>query len=329
MRILKLTGNKITNFLYGLPRVLFINFYRFFLRIRISDSKKIPSDHPVIFAFNHTTGADPIIALSALKRKIHFLADSGRFTNRFTAFFMRKFANSTPVFQKEARKNIKSFKELILISSSKKVSFGIFPEGDLFKKGKFGEFRDGAAYLSFKTKIPIVPVYMHNVSLGPTDDGWVGRHPVFEGIASLFMNTYRRIHVFIGDPIDPMAESIMKELNELTDKKEYKKIIDKITQELEKEFLELKEEAAIFSISGKSAQSAKPSRLKKLTRMQKPGILIAGNSKTGCVENRTIITKNSIAGQLKTEPGFESMDKNEFTNFDEDEELIVNPANAK
>jgi 1-acyl-sn-glycerol-3-phosphate acyltransferase len=243
MKVLKLINNKITNAFYNLPRVLFINFYRFFLRIRISNPKKIPSNHSVIFAFNHTTGADPIIALSALRRKIHFLADSGRFTNRFTAFFMRKFANSTPVFQKEARKNIKSFKELLLISSNKKISFGVFPEGDLFKKGKFGKFHDGAAYLSFKTKIPIVPVYLHNVSLGPTNESWVGRHPVFEGIASLFMNTYRRIHVFIGDPIDPIAENIMEELSDLTDKNEYKKIIDKITEELEKEFLDLKEEA--------------------------------------------------------------------------------------
>ena len=89
---------------------------------------------------------------------------------------------------------------------------------------------------------------MHNINLGPTDEDWVRRHPVFEGIASLFMNTFRRIHVYIGDPIDPMAENIMEELTELTDKKEYKKIIDKITEELEKEFLELKEEAE-FSIS--------------------------------------------------------------------------------
>ena len=243
MKILRLIGYKIANAFYSLPRVMFINFYRSFLRISISDSKKIPKDHSVIFAFNHTTGADPIIALGALKRKICFLADSERFTNRFTTFFMRRFANSIPVFKQQAEKNIKSFKELFKISKNKKIFFGVFPEGNLFKKGKFGEFRDGAAYLSFKTKIPIVPVYMHNVSLGPKNESWVGRHPVFEGIASLFMNTYRRIHVYIGDPIDPMAENIMGELKELTDKEEYKKIIDKITRELEKEFLELKEEA--------------------------------------------------------------------------------------
>jgi 1-acyl-sn-glycerol-3-phosphate acyltransferase len=329
MKILKLIGNKIANAFYSLPRVLFINFYRSFLRIRITNQKKIPNGHAVIFAFNHTTGADPIIALGALRRKIHFLADSGRFTNSFTAFFMRKFANSTPVFQKEARKNIKSFKELLLISSNKKVSFGIFPEGDLFKKGKFGKFHDGAAYLSFKTKIPIVPVYMHNVSLGPTNESWVGRHPVFEGIASLFMNTYRRIHVFIGDPIDPIAENIMEELSDLTDKNEYKKIIDKITEELKKEFLELKEEADILSISGKSALPAESLLAGKPARVQKSGILITDNSKTNNMKTKSAITGNSITGQLKTSPGCEDININDFMDFGEDEELIAGPAAAK
>jgi 1-acyl-sn-glycerol-3-phosphate acyltransferase len=329
MKILKLIGNKIANAFYSLPRVLFINFYRSFLRIRISNPKKIPSGHAVIFAFNHTTGADPIIALGALRRKIHFLADSGRFTNRFTAFFMRKFANSTPVFQKEARKNIKSFKELLLISGNKKVSFGIFPEGDLFKKGKFGKFHDGAAYLSFKTKAPIVPVYMHNVSLGPTNESWVGRHPVFEGIASLFMNTYRRIHVFIGDPIDPMAENIIEELSDLTDKKEYKKIIDKITEELEKEFLKLKEEADIFSISGKPAQPQKSFHAGKPGGALKSGTFIADNSRINSAKTKSSIAGNNIAGQLKTSPGRDDINNNGFLDLGEDEELIIDPANAK
>jgi len=328
MKIVKLIGNKFAYAFYNLPRILFINFYRSFLRIRISNPKKIPNNHAVIFAFNHTTGADPIIALGALRRKIHFLADSERFTNSFTAFFMRKFADSTPVFQREAWKNFKSFKELLLISTNKKISFGIFPEGDLFKKGKFGKFHDGAAYLSFKTKIPIVPVYMHNVSLGPTDEGWVGRHPVFEGIASLFMNTYRRIHVFIGDPIDPMAENIMEELSSLADKNEYKKIIDKITEELKKEFLELKEEAEIFSISGKPSQPTESFQAGKSARVQKSGILIADKSETISVKTKSAIADNSITGQLTT-PGYDNINNDNILDFGGDEELIVNPATAK
>ena len=328
MKILKIIGSKVAYAFYSLPRILFINFYRSFLRIRISNPKKIPRDHSVIFAFNHTTGADPIIALSALRRKIYFIADSERFTNRFTTFFMRKCANSTPIFKNETRKNIKSFKELFSISMDKRIFFGIFPEGDLYKKGKFGKFHDGAAYLSFKTKIPIVPVYMHNLNLGPTDEGWVERHPVFEGIASLFTNTFRRIHVFFGDPIDPMAENIMEELSGLTDKKEYKNILDKITKQLEKEFLELKEEAEIFSIS-KNSERINNSQIKNSTSPQKPAVILPDNSKVENIKAKKIRVLNNNAGKPQIAPALENLNPDELVSFKQDEELIVSPANAK
>lgn len=328
MRILKLIGSKLADIFYNLPRILVINSYRSFLRIKISDLKKIPRDQSVIFAFNHTTGADPLIALGALRRKIHFIADSANFTNRLTSFFMRRFANSTPIFKKEAKKNIKSFKELFLISREKIIFFGIFPEGDLFKKEKFGKFKDGAAYLSYKTKLPIVPVYMHNICLGSTDEGWVDRHPVFEGISSLFINTFRKIHVFIGDPIDPVAENIMEELSGLTDKKEYKKILDKITKQLEKEFLELKEEAEIFPIS-KNSERINNFRIKNSTRLQKPAVLLPDNSKVENIKTKKIRTLNNNAGKPQIAPALENLNPDELVSFKQDEELVISPTNAK
>jgi 1-acyl-sn-glycerol-3-phosphate acyltransferase len=305
MRILKLTGSKLADIFFDLPRILVINNYRFFLRIKITNPKKIPNDHSVIFAFNHTTGADPIIALGALRRKIHFIADSANFSNRFTSFFMRRFANSTPIFKKEPKKNINSFKELFLISKEKIIFFGIFPEGDLFKKGKFGKFKGGAAFLSFKTKLPIVPVYIHNICLGSTNEDWVDRHPVLEGISSLFLNTFHKIHIFIGDPIDPMAENIMEELGELTDKNEFKKILDKITEKLEKEFIRLREEADGFYILKESCLTTKP------FQENEPAFLILENSKSENIKKKKIRTvKNNT-----TKPSASAVD--EYLNPDE------------
>jgi 1-acyl-sn-glycerol-3-phosphate acyltransferase len=243
MRFLKKTLSGILNFFYGIPRFVIINSYRMTLRIKISGFKKIPREHSAIFAFNHTNGADPFIVLSTIRKKIYFLTDSERFSNRLTSFFMRRFTNSIPVFKKEFNKNFKSFKELFDISKGKKIFFGIFPEGELFKNDIFGKFKNGAAYLSYKTQIPIIPVYLHNLHKGAAKGSWFDRHPVFEGISAIMLNTFRRVHVFIGDPIDPMAENIIEDFSEIADKKEYKKIIDKITAALEKEFNELKDEA--------------------------------------------------------------------------------------
>jgi len=234
---------RITDIFYSIPRILFINFYKLIIRIKIFNMKRIPKDGAAIFAINHPTGADPIIILAALKKKIYFLADSENFRTKFTSFFMRKFTNSIPVFKKEFMKNIKSFRELFSINLSKNVFFGIFPEGNLNKKDKLEKFRKGAAYFSYKTKLPIIPIYIHNILKGPSEKRWFGRNRVIEGIIALIINTFRKIHIFIGEPIDPMAENIINDFKNLTDKKTYKHIVENINKALEEEFFELKTEA--------------------------------------------------------------------------------------
>lgn len=260
---------KLSNFFYSIPRFFFINFYKSITRIRVFDHNKLPKDGPAIFAINHVTGADPIIVLAALKKKIYFLADSENFRTRFTEFFMRKFGNSIPVFKKRFMKNVKSFKELLLLSltkTNKNIFLGVFPEGDLIKKDSFGKFHKGAAYLSYKTKFPIIPVYIHNLLKGPSEKRWFGRNRVMEGIIALIINSFRKIGVFIGEPIDPLAENITKDLKVLADKKTYKKIVENINRALEKEFLELKRQAEELFAIFKSKPLPKPSKENQLAQ---------------------------------------------------------------
>ena len=94
MRELK---TKIADFFFSIPRVLFINFFKLFLRIRVFDQSKIPKDSSAILAINHTTGADPIVLLGAVRKKIYFIASAKNFGSRFTDFFMRRFTNSFPI----------------------------------------------------------------------------------------------------------------------------------------------------------------------------------------------------------------------------------------
>jgi 1-acyl-sn-glycerol-3-phosphate acyltransferase len=235
---------KISDFFYSIPVVLFINFYKLFTRTRVFNAKRLPGNKSVILAINHTADADPVILLAAIKRKICFVAESENFGNWLTNFFMRKFANCVPVFNKEqSSKNTKSFKELFNISKNRNVFFGIFPEGVLNKKNGFKQFRKGAAYLSYKTNLPIIPIYMHNTNRGPESERWIWTNRVTRGIISLIINAYRRIHIFIGEPINPIAESILEEFKDFTDPGTYKKIINNINKALEEEFLELKSEA--------------------------------------------------------------------------------------
>jgi len=122
----------------------------------------------------------------------------------------------------------------------------------LNKKGGFKEFYKGAAYFSYKTKLPIIPVYMHNTNISPESKKWVWKNRISRGIISIIINSFRKIHIFIGNPIDPIAESVMQEFKDFTDPGVRKKVINSINEALKKEFLELVDEADdLFGIEGK------------------------------------------------------------------------------
>ncbi len=239
---------KILDFFYSIPRVLFINFFKLFVRIRVFNLKKIPDGRSAILAINHTTGADPIILLGAVGKKIYFVASARNFRTKFTSFFMRKFTNSLPVFKKKFIKNTATFKELFFILKKDNVLIGIFPEGKLNKKGRLASFHKGAAYLSFRTRLPIIPVYMHNLRRGVSSESFFARSNVAEGIISIIANTFHRINIFIGDPINLTAENIADDLGGFVYTEGYRAAIDAINKALIKEFSELEEEAGSLFI---------------------------------------------------------------------------------
>lgn len=93
---------------------------------------------------------------------------------------------------------------------------------------------------------------MHNTNISPESKKWVWNNRITRGIISIIINSFRKIHIFIGEPIDPIAENIMQEFKDLTDPGIHKKIIDNINDALEKEFLELADEADdLFGIEDK------------------------------------------------------------------------------
>ena len=239
----------IINFCCSIPRVLFVNFFKLFVHTRVFNLKNIPEDRSAILAINHTTGADPIVLLSAVGKKVYFIASARNFSTGFTNFFMRRFTNSLPIFKEQFMKNTATFKELFSISKKGTVLVGIFPEGKLNKKGKLESFHKGAAYLSFKTRLPIIPVYMHNLRRGLNPESFFARSNVTEGIISIIANTFHRITIFVGDPISPTADNIADDFKVLADTKSYKETIDNINRALTREFTDLEEEAeGLFAI---------------------------------------------------------------------------------
>ena len=150
------------------------------------------------------------------------------------AFFMSKITGSIPIYQADYAKNIPILKKLFNTSKNEKISLGIFPEGDLYKKGGFGKFNKGAAYISYKLKWPIVPVYIHNMLKGPGVESFIGRNEWTEGMTAMIINIGRRINVVVGNPMCPTSF--------IKSKKPYKRVVEDINNSLFEAFLRLEKD---------------------------------------------------------------------------------------
>ncbi|OGD33632.1 hypothetical protein A2V94_02065 [Candidatus Atribacteria bacterium RBG_16_35_8] len=84
---------------------------------------------------------------------------------------------------------------------------------------------------------------MHNTNRGSESQKWIFNNRITRGIISLVINAYRKINIFIGEPINPIAENILEEFKDFTNPGNYKKVLDNINESLEKEFLDLADEA--------------------------------------------------------------------------------------
>ncbi|MCE5330012.1 1-acyl-sn-glycerol-3-phosphate acyltransferase [bacterium] len=233
---------RIKEFFYSLPRIIVVNLYKLIVRIKVFNFSRIPANEQVIFAINHVTGADPILIMAALKKRLVFFAISDDFKNKFTNLFFRKVGNAIPVFQKNLYKNFGSFKELISNKGKKGVNFAVFPEGKLNKTNIYDDFKKGAAYFAYKTKLRVIPIYIQGIK-GLKAGTNIETNKVTEGMAALALNLFRRINIFIGNPINPMAEIIENDFKGIGDKKSYKDSVEEIHKEIQKSFWELQDEA--------------------------------------------------------------------------------------
>lgn len=233
---------KIREFFYSLPRIIIVNIFKIIIRIKVFNYERIPVNRQVIFAINHVTGADPILILAGLKKKLVFFAISDDFKTRFTNFFFRKVGNAIPVFQKNFYRNFGSFKEMLENLNRKEVNLAIFPEGRLNKTDVYDDFKKGTAYFSYKSRLPIIPVYIQGVR-GLKAGTKAETNKVSEGISALAFNLFRRINIFIGNPVDPIAENIINDFNSTDTNKNYREIVSDIHDNMEKSFWDLQDEA--------------------------------------------------------------------------------------
>lgn len=119
-------------------------------------AKKHVKGKAVVVA-NHSSFIDPIALLVALwYRRMYFIATSDLFNTKLKNFFFRG-VHAIPIDRNNLNMNV--FRECFDVLEEGKA-LGIFPEGGLNREASLNDFKSGAVLIAFKSKSPIVPIYI-------------------------------------------------------------------------------------------------------------------------------------------------------------------------
>jgi len=203
----KLWRSEIRTFLTALKEGCVFCYARL-VRIRIEGREFWEKLHrkSCIVVANHVTGVDSVILQIALRRRLFMLAARRWFRNRFLAFVMTFFCDMVPVALEKGMKNLLGIKRTLALLRHRQ-SVGIYPSGEMYRNGLVPEIHNGAAYLAYKSGVPIVTVFVKNLALGPSRKKIEVGDDAVEGIGSFLKNIFnRKIEVFIAEPIYPRAD---------------------------------------------------------------------------------------------------------------------------
>lgn len=145
---------------------------------------------PAVVTVNHITYLDPLFTIASLDKEdpVHFLtmSMSKREDRGFFDWIYDRLYDLTGqiiIGKGGWREYYRKAREVL----GNGRYLGIFPEGRRSKTGELLDFKDGAASIAIRAKVPLIPVYIS----GAYDNGKIIPLP------------FRRVEVRIGKPVMP------------------------------------------------------------------------------------------------------------------------------
>ncbi len=143
--------------LYNIIRVIARFVLLFVFRIRIKGRENIPKEGGVIFAFNHRSYWDPVIAGVTCPRRLSFMAKEELFKNPIFGGLI-KGLGAFPISR--GRGDIGAIKGAFKILRANNAML-IFPEGRRIKDGGKAKAKPGVAMIASRANVPVIPVCIY------------------------------------------------------------------------------------------------------------------------------------------------------------------------
>lgn len=144
-----------------------------FSPVHVSGYKHIPKDRPVIFAVNHASYMDAIIATAVMPAGTRFVAKKEVFSAPVIGSFMRRMG-----YLSVDRTNVsQGLEDTVEMESALRAghSILIFPEGTFGYAAGLRPFRMGAFKIAAEVGVPVVPVAFNGARKMLRDGSWLMR----------------------------------------------------------------------------------------------------------------------------------------------------------
>lgn len=190
---------------YNCIRMLAKLYIFLIYKVKIVGMENVPKNGAVIVAANHISNHDPIILMSLLKRKIHFMAKQELFRFGISKWFFKKLS-AIPV-ERKGGKVIRPVRHSLAVIHQGEV-LGIFPEGKRCKHDETVRPKKGVAFFGYQTGVSVLPITILRMKKGY-------RRPIKVLISPLIDVT--TLHT---TDYSVLSEFIMKQIREVKNKNE-------------------------------------------------------------------------------------------------------------
>ena len=163
------------------------------VRVTVEGLEKIDPRQSYVFAANHRSYLDIPVILASLPVEFRFFAKKGLFLIPFLGTHLKR-AGHVPVFRGDARSSVKSMTMGARLIQEGKISMLLFPEGGR-TLGHMREFKEGAAYIAIKARVPAVPLGIVGTrDVLPRGSGYVRGGPVVLRIGDPIPTSAMKLH---------------------------------------------------------------------------------------------------------------------------------------
>jgi 1-acyl-sn-glycerol-3-phosphate acyltransferase len=156
-----------------------------YFRLKVEDSRHIPSTGPLLLAANHCSFLDPPLIAAAISRQISFLAKEELFRIPLLGWWIHHLGAYPLARQKGDTQAVRTG---LRVLRENKVLL-VFPEGTRSPDGELLPLQPGAAWLSLIGGAPVVPLYISGSFRACPRNAWWPRPT--------------QIRIAIGTPIKP------------------------------------------------------------------------------------------------------------------------------